>query len=213
MIALARGNEPTVLTTNAAAWTAEYVRAAKSGNRKALSTASRWGHPDIRHDLKRDTTGKCAYCEGFVTDVSYAHVEHIKPKSKYPEFAHAWTNLGYSCPVCNTEKGDYDDLSFPVLDPYEEDPADHLVFLGTYIFSKLGDVRGEISLRKLALNRLDLVRGREQRLEKFQCLLERWAASAPPLKDFIAEAIRVDVAEGEFAAATRALAIAHEFPL
>jgi uncharacterized protein (TIGR02646 family) len=43
---------------------------------------------------------RCCYCEDSVAD----EVEHIKPKSLYPELTFTWSNYLYSCGPCNTQK-------------------------------------------------------------------------------------------------------------
>lgn len=43
---------------------------------------------------------RCGYCEDSVAD----EVEHIKPKSLYPEATFVWLNYLYACGSCNTRK-------------------------------------------------------------------------------------------------------------
>ena len=43
---------------------------------------------------------RCCYCEDSVAD----EVEHIKPKSLYPELTFTWHNYLYACGPCNTKK-------------------------------------------------------------------------------------------------------------
>lgn len=43
---------------------------------------------------------RCCYCEDSVAD----EVEHIKPKSLYPELTFTWSNYLYACGSCNTKK-------------------------------------------------------------------------------------------------------------
>jgi len=68
--------------------------------------------------LKRETSGKCAYCEapaaGRSTNrsekgglVAHCDVEHFRPKCKYWWMAHNYENFVLSCEVCNQSfKGD-----------------------------------------------------------------------------------------------------------
>ncbi|HSK73529.1 MAG TPA: hypothetical protein VK892_17665 [Pyrinomonadaceae bacterium] len=44
---------------------------------------------------------RCAYCEDSVGD----EVEHIRPKSFFPEFCFVWENYVYACGNCNSPKG------------------------------------------------------------------------------------------------------------
>lgn len=61
--------------------------------------------------LKRETGGKCAYCESPTDTVAHGDVEHFRPKSKYWWLAYCYDNYLYSCQICNeVHKGD----EFPV---------------------------------------------------------------------------------------------------
>ena len=115
--------------------------------------------------LRKSTSGKCMYCEGKSGHVSHPHVEHIKPKSKFPELEFEWDNLGFCCAVCNNNKNDKYDESTPFINPYDEDPARHIVFAGYIIFTMHGSERGEFTIRKLKLNRIELVEDREEKMK------------------------------------------------
>ena len=39
-------------------------------------------------------------------DVMHFHIDHFRPKKKYPRLALAYANLYYACGLCNTFKGD-----------------------------------------------------------------------------------------------------------
>lgn len=61
--------------------------------------------------LKKDTGGKCAYCEASTDVVAHGDVEHFRPKSIYWWLAFAFDNYLFSCQICNqTFKGD----KFPI---------------------------------------------------------------------------------------------------
>lgn len=109
--------------------------------------------------------GKCIYCESRVVHISFGDVEHIKPKSKYPALKFVWTNLGYVCTKCNNAKKDKYDDSTPYINPYDEDPKEHLVAVGALLKHKAGSERGELTTIDIDLNRSDLV---EKRLEKIK---------------------------------------------
>jgi len=116
--------------------------------------------------LRKSTAGKCMYCESKIEHNSYAHVEHIKPKAKFPELEFSWDNLGFSCQVCNTNKGEKYDETTPFIDPYSENPEDHIVFLLLYLFPKQGSERGEYTIKELDLNRPNLIERRKERIDK-----------------------------------------------
>jgi hypothetical protein len=70
--------------------------------------------------LKRESGGKCAYCEAPTDVVAHGDVEHFRPKSKYWWLAFCFDNYLYSCQLCNqTYKGD----NFPVSGAVAPAPA------------------------------------------------------------------------------------------
>ncbi|WP_224370718.1 retron system putative HNH endonuclease [Hyalangium versicolor] len=94
---------------------------------------SRYRHDDIKAALKTAFHGKCAYCESFILHIDYPHIEHFRPKSKYPNKAFDWSNLLLACGVCNgsEHKGDEFPLKAdkgPLVNPCAEEPATHLSF-------------------------------------------------------------------------------------
>lgn len=58
---------------------------------------------DVRGLLRAMCSGsaRCMFCE----DSAGAHIEHFRPKSRYPGLVFAWANLLYACSVCNERKG------------------------------------------------------------------------------------------------------------
>lgn len=57
---------------------------------------------NIRGTLATMCSGnrRCCYCEDSLAD----EVEHIRPKSLYPELVFVWENYLYSCGPCNSKK-------------------------------------------------------------------------------------------------------------
>jgi uncharacterized protein (TIGR02646 family) len=191
-------------------WTNEYVQAATSAARKKKE---RWRHSQIKSALKVETDARCAYCEGYVDDVSYPHVEHLIPKGPRPDLAHVWGNLTSACGRCNVEKNDYYDVSAPILNPYVDEPDEHLTFLGHLIRWRPGSALGERTVRRVRLMRPELQASRLTRLEAVGALVDRWTTLIEPDKSIIADAIRTDVSAGEFSTAARAFVQALGFPM
>ena len=125
-----------------------------------------YNDPVNKEALRKSTSGKCMYCESKMEPISYAHVEHIKPKSKFPELEFEWTNLGFSCQICNTNKGSKYDETLHFVNPYDEVPEVYLVFLGFYVFPKKGSERGEYTINEIDLNRPGLIDRRKDKLEE-----------------------------------------------
>lgn len=191
---LTKADEPEILVKNYEAWTETYTQAEKDERKKL----GKWGHVGIKDSLQIETGGKCAYCEGFMSDVSYPHVEHIIPKTLRPDLAHVWTNLTLACQTCNINKGDYYKQEYSILNPYIDDPQEYLLFHGGLVAAKLGQFRGEVTVSKLELNRMELVQSRSNRLQSIRQLLERWFEAESEKKEFLAAAIVLDADEGEF---------------
>jgi uncharacterized protein (TIGR02646 family) len=67
-----------------------------------------------KKQLKKESAGKCAYCEAPTSAVAHGDVEHFRPKSVYWWLSYCYENYTYSCQICNqTFKGD----RFPVHGP------------------------------------------------------------------------------------------------
>lgn len=207
---LIKGPKPHILVVNEAIWTADYVAAVPRGEAKKYE---RWGHREVKVALNDETSGKCAYCEALMGDVTYPHVEHMIPKALRPELAHSWENLTWACPQCNVRKGDFYQEAEGLLNPYDDELADHLTFHGDFVEWVLGGTRGEITVRRLDLNRMDLVDSRRRRLAAVRELLNRWHTANGATRELLADAIRLDVAEGEFTGSVTAYVLHHGFPL
>lgn len=135
-------------------------------NPTALS-AGDYKHPDNKKVLKASTSDKCMYCESKITHIDYGDIEHIKPKSTYPLLEFIWSNLGFSCTVCNRtyKKNKYDEHT-PLINPYDEEPSEHIICNGAMVFSKQGSERGEISIVDLGLNRPELLEKRQEKIKE-----------------------------------------------
>ena len=195
MIRLTKGDEPDVLLANKASWTTEYL----AGDDKR-----RYAHGDIRAALRDETQRKCAYCEGHIEHVSYSHVEHIRPKKKFPAEVVEWTNLTLGCAVCNTNKGDHYDADCLLLNPYADEPDEHLAWFGPMVMEVTPD-RGRSTIAKLDLNRPELLYKRAERIRQAKDLLTM-IAGAPAS---VATAVRQDLdamslSKAEYSAAVRA---------
>lgn len=51
--------------------------------------------------LKKESFGKCAYCEANTEVVAHGDVEHYRPKSVYWWLAYTYDNYLYACQICN----------------------------------------------------------------------------------------------------------------
>ncbi|WP_159605004.1 HNH endonuclease [Hydrogenophaga sp. PBL-H3] len=125
--------------------------------------------------LRAETSDKCAYCESKVPHVDYGDVEHILPKSVKPELRYDYSNLTYACGICNNKKGEYYDAAMPLLDPYRDQPDEHLIAMGPMVFRSPASDRGLLTQKRLDLNRPSLVEQRAERLEAIATLMDQIA--------------------------------------
>ena len=71
-----------------------------------------------KNQLKKESSGKCAYCEAPTSAVAHGDVEHFRPKSVYWWLAYCYENYTYSCQICNqTYKGDRFPAEGPLMQP------------------------------------------------------------------------------------------------
>jgi uncharacterized protein (TIGR02646 family) len=177
MIQVNRTHEPTVLKKNASAWSKKYISEVNAyianpnpANKKRKEIAEkRYNHQKVKNSLKCMFEGKCAYCESHVGHIDYPHIEHYRPKSKFPALCFDWNNLLLGCTVCNgiEFKGDkFPEIAEdgPLVNPVNEDPNNFFLFefdekTGTAnVIEK--NPRGKTTKDILGLNRPLLVRHR-----------------------------------------------------
>lgn len=152
-------------------WTREYIDWCTT---RTGSEPRKYAHPDIRSGLETETSSKCAYCEGFINDVAYSHIEHKRPKRKNPELVCDWENLTIGCPRCNTNKGDYDDPACPLLDPYSDSVEDEISFYGPMAFAR-GGASAKMTIGTLKLNRTELQFARGSALSRASQIIDTLA--------------------------------------
>ena len=59
--------------------------------------------------LRSDFNNKCGYCDVldiYVGGKNGFHIDHFRPKSKFPHLEVDYSNLIYACPYCNIAKSD-----------------------------------------------------------------------------------------------------------
>lgn len=133
-----RSSEPPSLQKNKEKWTKSLMKKieeCKKNNEKVPdSFYNKYKQTDILEALQRmygkDGYFYCCYCESIINVVSFAQIEHRKPKKKtnvkYPEFTFNWDNLHLACEKCNISKGNQYDENFPILDATKDKIKEHL---------------------------------------------------------------------------------------
>ena len=113
-----RGDVPATLKRNAKRWTEALLAAHESSDQKAIRKAeNKYRKREIQTALKDMYDDLCCYCESNVSANSFAHIEHRKPKSKFPKDAFNWDNLHWVCEKCNNTKSNKWNCTNPILDP------------------------------------------------------------------------------------------------
>lgn len=171
MIRLTKLAIPQVLADNAAAWTNIILTKLAQGLTPSATEKTRYRHRDVKATLVEETHGKCAYCESKLLHIHHGDVEHIVPKSLEPALTHDWNNLTLACEVCNQNKSDRDPRSENIIDPYNVEPADHVIFNGPLVVAT-GTPHGLSTRALLDLNRSELVERRKEQLEKICTIYE-----------------------------------------
>lgn len=193
MIKLKKLDEPEILTRKKAEWTKEYLDA-KAANRVTNTIRYRYRHPDIKRKIRDETSDKCAYCESKITHAYPGDIEHLLPYSIFPNQIVEWNNLTLSCGECNRRKLDYYDVAQPLMNPYSDEPSDHLYAVGTLIYGKPGNRKGAFVELKLELNRAELLERRHERIKALRDLIERYANEQPgALKDLLREELMKEI--------------------
>ncbi len=68
----------------------------------------------LRYDFLKTVLRVCVLCRN---NTGPFHVDHIKPRSKYPELALSMDNLQLLCEACNLGKGNRDETDFRQIKP------------------------------------------------------------------------------------------------
>lgn len=171
MIRLQKKNKPQILEENGETWTNILLNKAASGQVPTDTEKTRYRHPQIKTTLVDETCGKCAYCESKLLHIHHGDVEHIMPKSLDLAKILDWNNLTLACEICNQNKSDRDPNAENLIDPYSEDPEQHLAFTGSLVLSK-GTNKGTSSRSILDLNRGDLMERRKEKLDGLATIME-----------------------------------------
>ncbi|WP_313949914.1 MULTISPECIES: retron system putative HNH endonuclease [Nostocales] len=185
-----RSPQPDILIRLGAKWLAKLktTKANPNATKKQIENATnKYNHPEIKKALEEMFHGKCAYCESKISVVDYGEIEHFHPKSIYESLTFEWTNLLYSCTICNSinHKG----TKFPLdvngkpllLDPSNDkiDPFLHLDFYWDHS-TKLANIKGhddcgnqvtQIFDLNGIIRRKELIKNRSKYIEKLLTLL------------------------------------------
>ena len=203
MIKLTKGDKPEVLVKNGQSWKAEYVAAVENGNLKD-SQRYRYRHSSIKEAIRAETHEKCAYCESKISHVHPGEIDHIFPVSRRPDLCVDWDNLTLVCSECNRRKSDYYNEEEPLVNPYVNEPSDHLIFFGPMVLHR--DKMGFRTTRQIGLSRTQLIERKQERIEQLNMLVQQWRETPNgPTRQFLQEEIMQYASDAaEFAGTVRA---------
>lgn len=106
---------------------------------------------------------------------TYEHIEHLKPKSLFPDECFEWSNLHLSCQIYNVSyKKDKWDVDAPILSPTLDIIEDYLtVNLNTAeIIAIDGNKRALTTINHTGLNREGLIEARLKLIVYMKKLME-----------------------------------------
>jgi len=131
-----------------------------------------WNIGYIKAPLLLSSNGKCAYCECSIkSESNYMEVEHFEDKKNNPDKVVLWENLLPSCKKCNGSKSTHDVLLDPIVNPYTDNPREHLA-LRLYRLRGLTE-KGKCTIEVANLNHSDrLVYSRFKIGEKLSELID-----------------------------------------
>ncbi len=175
MIQLTKLNKPQVLVDNELNWTKTIMEYVNKGEKILDSHKNKYSHKDVKTQVKLETNEKCVYCESKVTHQYPGDIEHIIPKAVYPRLTVNWSNLTFSCYWCNNHKRNYvGKKEEKLINPFIDDIPKHLHFFGPLIIHINGSKRGEITWKKIELNRQELIDRRIEKIKELQNLIDKY---------------------------------------
>lgn len=126
---------------------------------------------DWKIQLAEEASHQCVYCaipDAAMGGIRNFHVEHYRPKSRFPALENIYTNLFYACPVCNTFKSndwpaepDFETRCYP--DPSVNDYRQLFI-----IDLQSGEIHGNVVASRYMVEKIHLNRGQlilERRLQ------------------------------------------------
>ncbi len=171
----------------------------KSGEKKFAHKATIYAAAAVKKAMASAQHDKCAFCECKVSALAYGDVEHFRPKAGYQQsredelhkpgyywLAYEWSNLLFSCQICNQQgKKNLFPLANPrrracchrddlaaerplLIDPTQQEPEHFIGFRQEIAFPRNRQRMGKVTIEVLGLNRESL---REKRRDFLAALL------------------------------------------
>lgn len=186
MIRVNRGPQPPNFDQRRIQWLSSFNRAHAQDPEMTISKFWTKIRPNISEEARylfRAFHDKCAFCESYLGHTESPHIEHYRPKSKYPELTFEWENWLSSCGRCNDKKWAHfplcDDIPC-LIDPTTEDPEQHIEFVGYTPIYKTE--QGAETIRLIGLDRSPLEEERSRWLTYINTLLLHCISSQQEIK-------------------------------
>lgn len=184
-----RGIKPKSLNDNDLEWTRDLLVQVPLNNTFTdipSKYVNKYKQEDVKQVLIEMYEGLCCYCESPIGVQTYEQIEHLKPKSIFPQFCFEWTNLHLSCQVCNISyKKTNWDKDNPILDPTVDKIEDFLEIdlESGEIVPINNNARANTTIEHTGLNRDNLVKRRKSIIITMKKLLII-AVNANEIDDF-----------------------------
>lgn len=200
MIAITKGNSPTILTRKGLTLTDNLKLAFEKGLRKFEFNSAVYGGKTVKNALMKIQHDKCCFCESSL-HAQHGDVEHFRPKGGWRQeekdklsevgyywLAYDWDNLFLACQKCNqTFKKNFFPLENPndralnhthditkelhlIINPSIDNPQDHLLFKKEIITSKTA--KGEETIKRTAIDQELFEEDRRSKLELVARLID-----------------------------------------
>ncbi|MNC05755.1 CRISPR-associated endonuclease Cas9 [compost metagenome] len=180
MISIIKKDKPAILVLHEEEWTDELMSFVNKGEEIPKGIGGRYRHSEIKETLLEETGHKCAYCESKITHIDFGDIEHIIPKSVFRDKTFQWENLTIGCTKCNNNKKHYYNPIMPLLNPYLDNPEQKIIFIGPLPFPIKGDKVADFTIKKLKLNRPELIERRTEHLQKLGPLVMEYERTEDP---------------------------------
>lgn len=149
----------------------------KTLHSRARTPADHKNYRSFKDDLRAEFSAQCVYCripDTLNSDGKAAfHIDHYRPKSKFPNLSASYGNLYYCCRACNVNKGDYwptpeDASRYFIPNPCEHRMFSHLRYRGAHVEAQSD--AGRWTIEHLDLNCERSVRFRGDSIATKECL-------------------------------------------
>lgn len=174
MIRVMRTDMPKSLAEKGEKWTKELLEQIQKKNGYTNvdeKYRNKYRRADVQQSLREMYHDKCCYCEGLTGIQDYSAIEHMKPRSKFPELTYEWDNLHLCCTVCNGSKSNRWDEQNPIVDPTKDNPNNFLLFNGVTGMVDYKNERGKTTVDHAELNRDNLVQDRLKVIHMLEFML------------------------------------------